>query len=78
MDMAKPDDRSDNVAHLHEHVQNTIDNLQEAEEYLDEHADEITTEELDSITEKNQNRVQSISSFREEIKDETEKGNGQL
>jgi small acid-soluble spore protein (thioredoxin-like protein) len=76
MDMAKPDNRSDNVEHLQEHVQNTVDNFQEAEEYLDEHADEISPEELDSITEKNQNRRQSISAFREEIKDEAEKGNG--
>jgi small acid-soluble spore protein (thioredoxin-like protein) len=76
MAMAKPDDRSDNVAHLQEHVQNTIDNLQESEDYLDEHADEISSEELNNLTDKNQNRRQSISSFREEIKDETEKGNG--
>jgi small acid-soluble spore protein (thioredoxin-like protein) len=76
MDMAKPDDRSDNVENLQEHVQNTIGNLEEAEEYLEEQADEISPEELDRITEKNHNRRQSISSFREEIKDEAEQGNG--
>ncbi len=68
--MVKPDDRSDNVEHLQEHVQNTIENLNEAEQYLDEHADEINSEELKEISEKNNRRKTSISSFREEIKDE--------
>ncbi|MEX2460701.1 MAG: small acid-soluble spore protein Tlp [Paenibacillaceae bacterium] len=68
--MAKPDDRSDNVEHLQEHVQNTIENLHEAEQYLDEHADEISTEEMNKVAEKNDRRRNSISSFREEIKDE--------
>jgi small acid-soluble spore protein (thioredoxin-like protein) len=75
MTMAKPDNRADNVDHLQEHVKNTIDNLQEAEGYLDEHADEISTEEFDNITNKNQNRRESISAFREEIKDEAAQGN---
>jgi small acid-soluble spore protein (thioredoxin-like protein) len=70
--MAKPDDRSDNVEHLQEHVHNTIENFREAEQYLDEHADEISTEELNDVTEKNKRRLNSISSFREEIKDEAE------
>jgi small acid-soluble spore protein (thioredoxin-like protein) len=74
--MAKPDNRADNVEHLQEHVKNTIDNLQEAEGYLDEHADEISTEEINNIANKNQNRRESISAFREEIKDEAAKGNG--
>jgi small acid-soluble spore protein (thioredoxin-like protein) len=73
--MAKPDNRADNVDHLQEHVKNTIDNLEEAEAYLDEHADEISTEEINNITNKNQNRRESISAFREEIKDEAAKGN---
>jgi small acid-soluble spore protein (thioredoxin-like protein) len=68
--MAKPDNRADNVEHLQEHVQNTIGNLKEAESYMDEHADEISSEELNQIAEKNQNRRESISAFREEIKDE--------
>jgi small acid-soluble spore protein (thioredoxin-like protein) len=73
--MAKPDNRADNVDHLQEHVKNTIDNLEEAEGYLDEHADEISSEEINNITNKNENRRESISGFREEIKDEASKGN---
>jgi small acid-soluble spore protein (thioredoxin-like protein) len=68
--MAKPDDRSDNVEHLQEHVHNTIENFREAEQYLDEHADEISNDEMTDVTDKNKRRLTSISTFREEIKDE--------
>lgn len=68
--MAKPDNRADNVERLQEHVQNTIDNLEEAEDYLSEHADEISGEEAARIREKNENRRQSIRGMRSEIKDE--------
>lgn len=68
--MAKPDDRSDNVEKLQRNVQNTIENFREAEEYLAEHAEEISGEEAARIREKNRNRRQSIKGMREEIKDE--------
>lgn len=68
--MAKPDDRSDNAEKLQTMVQNTIDNLEEAEDYLDEHAEEISGTEAQAIKEKNENRRESIAGFREEIKDE--------
>lgn len=71
--MAKPDDRSDNVSKLQEMVQDTVQNLHEAEDYLTEHADEITSEERSSIEEKNARRQDSISSFRSEIRDEANK-----
>lgn len=68
--MAKPDNRADNVQKLQNNVQNTLQNLHEAEEYLAEHADEISSTELNDIIEKNANRRESIAGFREEIKDE--------
>lgn len=68
--MAKPDDRSDNVEKLQDMTQDTLANLQEAESYLDEHADEISATERNNIVEKNERRRESISGFREEIKDE--------
>jgi small acid-soluble spore protein (thioredoxin-like protein) len=68
--MAKPDNRADNVKHLQQHVQNTVKNLDEAEEYLAEHADEISSTELNDILQKNENRRESIAGFRQEIKDE--------
>jgi len=74
MDMPKPDDRSDNVEKLQEMVQNTIDNLEESESYLDEHADEIAPQEREAISENNENRRQSIEGFRSEIRDEAQSG----
>lgn len=68
--MAKPDNRADNVEHLQNHVKNTLQNLEEANDYLSEHADEISSSELNDIKEKNQNRRESIEGFKEEIKDE--------
>ncbi|MDB4866192.1 MAG: small acid-soluble spore protein Tlp [Cohnella sp.] len=68
--MAKPDDRSDNVEKLQEHVQNTIINLEESEEYLDEHAEELNSQEAENLAEKNDNRRESIEGMRSEIKDE--------
>jgi len=68
--MAKPDNRADNVEHLQQAVQNTEENLNEAEDYLAEHADEIGSTELNQIRSKNERRRESVQSFREEIKDE--------
>jgi small acid-soluble spore protein (thioredoxin-like protein) len=68
--MAKPDNREDNVEHLQQHIKNTAHNLEEAEDYLDEHADEIGATERTNIEEKNENRRESIQSFRSEVKDE--------
>ncbi len=68
--MAKPDDRSDNVDKLQESVQNTIQNLHEAEEYLTEHAEEISETERSVIEGKNKRRAKSIAGQREEIQDE--------
>ncbi|NMO95893.1 small acid-soluble spore protein Tlp [Paenibacillus lemnae] len=68
--MPKPDDRSDNVEHLQEAVQNTIANFREAKDYLYEYGDEISEGEKEQIVEKNERRKKSISGFRAEIKDE--------
>jgi len=68
--MAKPDNRKDNVKKLQEMLQNTEENFREAEDYLDEHADEISPEERARIQEKNARRERSIAGFRNEIRDE--------
>lgn len=70
--MAKPDNRADNEEHLQEHIDHTIVNMQEAEDYLDEHADEITTDEKQSIEAKNDRRKESIKGFVAEKKDEAQ------
>ncbi|WP_435925177.1 small acid-soluble spore protein Tlp [Paenibacillus sp. DYY-L-2] len=68
--MAKPDDRSDNVEKLQHSIQNTIRNFREGQDYLAEHADEISTGEKNQIEEKNAKRLDAIRGFREEVKDE--------
>lgn len=70
--MAKPDNRADNEAHLQEHIDNTVANLQEAEDYLDEHAGEISADEKQVIEAKNVRRKESINGFVAEKKDEAQ------
>ncbi len=68
--MAKPDNRSDNVEKLQRSIQNTIQNFREGQDYLSEHADEISPQEKQQIKEKNEKRLHAIEGLREEIKDE--------
>ena len=70
--MAKPDNRADNEVHLQQHTDHTFANLREAEDYLDEHADEITDDEKQAIESKNDRRKESIKSFLAEKKDEAQ------
>ena len=70
--MAKPDNRADNEAHLQKHIDHTIANLHEAEDYLDAHANEISANEKQSITAKNDRRKESIKGFVAEKKDEAQ------
>ncbi|WP_424768784.1 small acid-soluble spore protein Tlp [Paenibacillus sp. sgz302251] len=70
--MAKPDNRADNAVHLQQHIDNTEANLQEAKNYLDEHASEISADEKQTIEAKNERRQQSIESFAAEKQDETQ------
>ncbi|MBY0120521.1 small acid-soluble spore protein Tlp [Bacillus sp. S/N-304-OC-R1] len=63
-----PDDRSDNVEKLQTMVQNTIENINEAEESL-QFANE---EDRARIEAKNERRKESIEAMRSEIKDESE------
>lgn len=68
--MAKPDNRDDNVPRLQRAITNTIRNMREAEDYLDEHADEIGVEERSRIEAKNERRRESLERLRDEIRDE--------
>ena len=61
-----PDDRSDNVEKLQNMVQNTIENMEEAEDSMRFASDE----QREQIAEKNKRRRESIEGMREEIKDE--------
>ncbi|KWX69432.1 MULTISPECIES: small acid-soluble spore protein Tlp [Paenibacillus] len=68
--MAKPDNRADNVEHLQQSIQHTMQNLHEAEDYLNEFSSEISSKEREQIEAKNERRKESIKGFREEVKDE--------
>lgn len=71
--MAKPDNRADNEVHLQQHIDHTIANLHEAEEYLNEHSSEIPAHEKEMIEAKNNRREESINGFIAEKKDEAQK-----
>jgi len=68
--VAKPDNREDNVPRLQRAITNTIRNMREAEDYLDEHASEIGDEERRRIEAKNERRRESLENLRAEIRDE--------
>jgi len=68
--MAKPDDRSDNAEKIQNAIQNTKQNIAETNDYLDEHADEISATETRQLKHKNQKRKTAISGLTEELKDE--------
>ncbi|RUS46823.1 small acid-soluble spore protein Tlp [Cohnella sp. AR92] len=70
--MSKPDDRSNNAQRIQNAKSNTVGNIQETEDYLDEHADEISGEETSQLERKNARRRQAVQGFEEEIADETE------
>ncbi|QFT89015.1 Small, acid-soluble spore protein Tlp [Bacillus sp. THAF10] len=63
---ANPDDRSDNVEKLQSMVQNTIENIEEAQDSMQF----ATEEERAKIEAKNHRREESIAAFRSEIQDE--------
>lgn len=65
----KPDDRSDNVEKLQSMIQNTIENMDEAEESL---AFTDSAEQREQIEAKNERRRESLNSMRSEIKDEAQ------
>jgi small acid-soluble spore protein (thioredoxin-like protein) len=75
--MAKPDNRADNVEKLQEAVQNTIDNLEAAESYLNEFGDELNENDRQTLVEKNNRRRQSIEGMRNEIRDEAAHARGE-
>jgi small, acid-soluble spore protein tlp len=74
--VAKPDNREDNVPRIQRAISNTIRNMREAEDYLDEHAGEIGGEERSRIEAKNERRRESLENLRSEIRDEAKHQRG--
>ncbi|MBA4532066.1 small acid-soluble spore protein Tlp [Brevibacillus halotolerans] len=70
MSMAKPDDRSDNVAKLKQMIENTQQNISQTKDYLKAHEDEISNKERSDLQNKNARRENSMDAFSSEIDDE--------
>ncbi len=72
--MPKPDDRSDNVERLQEHIEDTYENLDDAEDTLAAHEHEMRSGQAGAIEDKNRRRREAIEGFRDEIEDEAHRG----
>ncbi len=72
--MPKPDDRSDHVEHLQEHIENTYANLDDAEDFLAAHGHDMRDAQADAMRDKNRRRREAIEGFRDEIGDEAQRG----
>lgn len=63
----KPDDRSDNVEKIQQHIDDTIENIEEAEEMIALSDNPKTVKDLKA---KNKRREAALDSMRSEIRDE--------
>ncbi|SFE81288.1 small acid-soluble spore protein Tlp [Alteribacillus iranensis] len=70
MHKPKPDDRSNNAERIENTIGHTLQNMDEARDFLKAHSEELSEEEKRNIEEKNARRAESIDGMREEIKDE--------
>ena len=68
--LAKPDNRADNVEKLQQLIHDTQENYREAKDYLKAHNGEMSSKEQAQIQEKNEKRLDAIRGFRSEIQDE--------
>lgn len=67
MTKPKPDDRSDNVKKIQDHIDNTIQNMEFADDMIKATDNEQTKRDL---KEKNKRREDALTGMREEIRDE--------
>ena len=63
----KPDDRRDNVEHIQQHIDDTIQNIEKSEEMIALTDNPKTRRDLEK---KNQRREEALDSMRQEIRDE--------
>ncbi|NLM72476.1 MAG: small acid-soluble spore protein Tlp [Clostridiaceae bacterium] len=63
----KPDDRRDNVEKIQRNINNTIENIEAAEDMM---AKTDNPEQRRQIQEKNERRREALKGMREEIRDE--------
>lgn len=65
----KPDDRSDNVEKIQEHINNTLENIDLAKETM---AKADNPQMKEQIAAKNRRREEALDSMRHEISDEAQ------
>ena len=65
--MSKPDDRSDNASKIKEHIKNTKQNIEAADEMISATPDEKTREEL---IEQNKRREEALEPMEREMEQE--------
>lgn len=70
--MTELDNRTENKEHLQEHIEHTIVNLHEAEDYIDKHTGEITDGKEKLIEAKNERREESIKGYATRINHENQ------
>lgn len=68
--MPNRDNRSDNVPHLQEAIEHTMENMREAEDFVQAHGQEMDAKDKADIEAKNRRREEAIHGFRSEIQDE--------
>lgn len=66
---SKPDDRTDNVDRIQEHIDNTLENIRQTEKAIAVTDDEQMKEDLEA---KNERREIALDSLISEIKDEAQ------
>jgi small acid-soluble spore protein (thioredoxin-like protein) len=64
-----PDDRSDNAERIQKNINYTIQNMEAADEMIEETPDENTKK---TLADKNERRRQALRAMRSEMRDETE------
>jgi small acid-soluble spore protein (thioredoxin-like protein) len=65
----KPDNRGDNVEHLQQHIDHTLQNIRETDKVIRATSNDKTRDELSA---KNERRGEALNAFRQEIKDEAD------
>ncbi|WP_040982470.1 small acid-soluble spore protein Tlp [Oceanobacillus jeddahense] len=70
MTTPKPDDRSDNVKKIKNTIDHTLQNMNEAEDYVKAHSNELNSADKEDIMSKNKRRRETIEGLRSEIEDE--------
>lgn len=70
MTKPKPDDRSNNAERIENTIAHTLQNMNEAEDFVKAHEDKMSAHDKKEIESKNERRRESIEGLRAELKDE--------